>query len=923
MLVGRGSEQARIEALLANARIGVSAALLIRGEPGIGKSALLRYAIERADEMTVLSATGIESESELAFSGLSELLRPLVGLLNEIPQPQGAALAGALAIGPPGAQDEFTVRVATLSLLADSAEQKPVLAVIDDAHWLDSSSREALLFAARRLHADRVLMLFAARVGEPVTFEASGIAELDLHGIDQEACNALLVRSGASSVSAPVARKILGATRGNPLAILEIPRMLSPAQLAGSEPLDEPLPAGPAIQRSFERRVADLPGETQAALLVAAASQSGSIAEVRRACGTLGISDLVLEQAENAGLIRNDGFRIQFEHPLMRAAVYHRAPAPARRATHRALANAIVGETSVSRRAWHLAAAAEGEDERVAAILEDAACMAREQSGHAAAARAFERAARMTPDAEQRARRLLEAGRDTFVAGESGRALSLLQDALTHARGNVLRADIEHTRGRVEMWSRSPTAARKTLLAAADAIEPYDPAKAALILVDAATTCFREGDPDEGVMGPALRISRRAFELGSQVGGEPEAAASGLLGKALILLGRTDEGYPLLLHWQAKIDQIDLPLAVQLIQCAVVFLWLEEFDRARKSLERLIERARSASAPGALAYPLCHLSEVDFRMGRWSAAYAGAAEAHELATELGQTVALIYALICLGWVEAGLGREQDCRKHIAEALYLYPPFGWTAAGYCMSVLGLLELGLGRSSEAITQLQMLSRVLEREGVGEPALGQFMPDLIEAYVHTGARAEAEEALAGFEALATRTGRTWALATAARCRGILADKDFEGAFEEALRWHNPTPTPFDRARTELCYGERLRRARRRAEARLHLRSALETFELLGAEPWASRARRELAATGETARSRRYSASETLTLQELQVARMVATGATNREVAEKLFLSVKTVEAHLGRIYGKLGVRSRTELAHRFAHEGSGSLA
>ncbi len=200
---------------------------------------------------------------------------------------------------------------------------------------------------------------------------------------------------------------------------------------------------------------------------------------------------------------------------------------------------------------------------------------------------------------------------------------------------------------------------------------------------------------------------------------------------------------------------------------------------------------------------------------------------------------------------------------------------------------------------------------------------MPDLIEAYVHTGARAEAEEALAGFEALATRTGRTWALATAARCRGILADKDFEGAFEEALRWHNPTPTPFDRARTELCYGERLRRARRGAEARLHLGSALETFELLGAEPWANRARRELAATGETARSRRYSASETLTLQELQVARMVATGATNREVAEKLFLSVKTVEAHLGRIYGKLGVRSRTELAHRFAHEGSGSLA
>jgi DNA-binding CsgD family transcriptional regulator/tetratricopeptide (TPR) repeat protein len=918
MLVGRGDEQARIEALLADAASGVSRALVIRGEPGIGKSALLRYAAERAEGLTVLRATGIESESELPFSGLSELLRPLIGRLNDIPPPQAAALAGALALGPPVAEDGFTIRLATLSLLAHAAEQRPVLALVDDAHWLDASSRDALLFTARRLQADRVLMLFAARSGEPIPFDAPGVAELELQGIDEDACSVLLARAAGSNVAATVVRKIRQATGGNPLAILETPRVLSAEQLAGVEPLAEPLPAGPGIKRSFERRVAALPAETQTALLLVAASPSASTTEVRRACGVLGIAGAALEDAETAGLIRDDGLRIQFDHPLVRAAVYHRVPPPARRAAHRALAQAIEKDASVGRKAWHLAAAALGEDEQVAAILEDAAREARERSGHAAAASAFERAAHMTTDREQRARRLLEAGRDAFVAGEPGRALAFLQEALQHTRDASLRADIEHTRGRIEMSTQSPTRARKTLLAAADAVEPQDPARAALILVDAVTTCFREGDPDEGVMRPALRIAKRGYELGSQVGGVAEAAAGGLLGKTLVLLGRAEEGYPLLLRWQEKIEEIDLSLGVQLIQCALVFMWLEEYERARTSLERFIDRARSAGALGVLSYPLCNLSEVDFRTGRWSAAYADASEAYQLATELGQTVQLIYALICLAWVEAGLGREQDCREHLDRALSLYPPFGLTAVGYCMSIRGLLELGLGRNMEATTQLQALSQQLEREGVGEPALGQFMPDLIEACARAGARAEAEGTLESFEALARKTGRTWALATAARCKGILAGSDFEEPFEEALRWHGATPTPFDMARTELCYGERLRRARRRAGARVHLRSALDTFEQLGAQPWAERARVELSATGETARSRRWSGEEQLTRQELQIANVVAQGATNREVAEKLFLSVKTVEAHLGRIYGKLGVRSRTELARRFAQEG-----
>lgn len=920
MLLGRAGEQARVDAMLAHAWTAISGALVVRGEPGIGKSALLQYAVDRADGMTVLSATGIESESELPFSGLSELLHPVLGLLDEIPPPQAGALAGALAVGPPGAQDRFTISVATLSLLAAAAEQRPVLAVIDDAHWLDASSREALVLAARRLHADRALLLFAARAGEQVTFEAPGIPELTLQGVDQDACNRLLVRSGASEVSASVAEKILEATGGNPLAILEIPRVLSLAQLSGEEPLAEPLPAGPAIQRSFARRLASTPRETQAALLVAAASQSASASEVHGACDTLGIGYVALEQAEDAGLISNDGLRIQFRHPLMRATVYHGASAPARRRAHRALADALAGEPLASERAWHLAAAADGEDEEVAGALEDAAREARDRGGHAAAASAFERSARLTPDPENRSRRLFEAGGDAHVAGQSDWALRLLHEALTLARREMLQADIEQALGRVEMWTRSSVAARETLLAAADRIEPHDAARAALILVDAAFTFFFHGDPDHGSMGPALVISRRAYELGSRAGGVAQAAAGGLLGMTLIIRGDADEGYPLLIQGQQALDETDsVWLAAQLISCAVPFLWLEEYDRARQSLERVVARTRAKCAPGALVYPLCHLSEADLRMGRWAAAYASAAEAVQVATELGFTgdAGLGWALICLGWVEAGLGREQDCRKHVAAALDAFYPPGTTVTAYAQTVLGLLALGLGRSKEAAERLLQVAQWCDREHAIEPAVFKFAPDLIEAYVHSGARAEAEAALATFEALPASTRRTWALATAARCRGILAGRGFDEHFEEALRLHDRTPTPFDRARTELCYGERLRRARRRAEARERLHSALETFERLDAEPWANRARTELRATGETARRRYRSGSEQLTLQELQVALKVAVGATNREVATALFLSPKTIEAHLGRVYSKLGLRSRTELAHRFAHE------
>ncbi len=913
MLLGRGAEQAAIERLLHQARNGRSGTLIIRGEPGIGKSALLKSAATSASSMQVLSATGIEVESELPFSGLSELLHPVLGQMGKLPAPQAAALRGALALGPP-AGDRFTVAAATLGFIAAAAEARPVLVIVDDAQWLDSASLRAILFAARRLDADAVAMVFAVRTGEPEVVEAPGIPDIVLTGLDFESSRRLLESSAPSTVKRPVAEQVHAATGGNPLAIIEVSRVLRPDQLSGAEPLTDPLPAGSSILRSFERRIATIPAATQTALLICAASQSGSSTEVRQACQSLNVDFAALDIAEEAGLISNDGQRIRFEHPLIRAAAYHRASAPARRAVHQALARYL--SEAASARAWHLAAAATGEDEDTASALESAAWEARRRSAHAAASVTFERAARLSPAPINRARRLLEAAGDAHVAGSSAHGLELLNQALEHTSDLRMRVEVLHTQGRIEMWTGSPAAARKLLLPAAESIEPLDREKAALILVDAATTCHQEGDPVEGVLQPALKASRRAFELSNGLGGVAEAAAKGLLGKTLILLGRLQEGYPLLSQGHAFIEQADsIWLELQLAHCSVVLLWLEEFERARASLERLINRARAISAPGALPYPLGHLSEVDFRMGRWQAAYAGAAEAAGLARELGQTNALVYALCCMAWVEAGQGRDAECKAHLAEAMTMYGPLGLTMGAYAAAITGLLELGLRRPTAAIAAQSPLEDILAAEQMQEPALFQSLPNLIEAYVHVGDRARATAGLDLLQFQADNTNRSWAKAAAARCRGLLAEADFAVAFEEALNWHAHTPTPFERARTELCYGERLRRARRRAEARERLHAALDVFQQLGASCWVDRTQDELRATGESLDRVKTGAVEDLTVQELQIAMKVAEGATNREVATELFLSPKTVEAHLSHIYAKLSIRSRTELAHRFA--------
>jgi class 3 adenylate cyclase/DNA-binding CsgD family transcriptional regulator len=913
-LIGREAETARILALLSEAQRGHSRALLVRGEAGIGKSSLLRYAVAQAGGMIVLRARGVESESQLAFAALGDLFRPVLDHLVQLPEPQAAALAGALGLTRPIAGDRFTICAGTLNLLAAVAEVAPVLGVVDDAQWLDTSSAEALLFAARRLDSEGVALLLAVREGEASAFSASGLDQLVVAGLGHQHARELLSRRLPHEPAPEVAERLVRGTQGNPLALVEIPALLSEGQLAGSEPMEEPLPTAPAVERAFLRQIEALDEEVRGALLVAAASDSGRLDVIEGALGALGLDPKALESAEETGLVSVERGALEFRHPLLRAAVYHSATSAARRQTHDALANTAAGEPP-DRRAWHLAAAAAELDEGVASALEQAALEARERGGHAEAALALERAARLSADESEQARRLVEAADDTRIAGRPERALELLEEALVRTREPRARAGIQHLRGAVEMWSGAPLEAHRLLVEEATRVGDLDPGKAARMLTDAAWACLMAADIRAG-----LETAERAQATAEKASTTTQIHAAGVLGVALLLSGRTGEAFPLLERFQPLLESTDFGRVRQLVTPAQVLTWIEEYDLARRLFAQMIDAARNQSALGYLPYPLAGLSELDFRTGNWAAAYAGAAEAIRIAQETGQHVTHAFSFVCLARIEAGQGREEDCRVHVIRATEVAPVEIDAVVAYAMSTLGFLELGLGRSEDAAAYLEPLARQVQKRGLGEPALIQWAPDLIEAHMRTGRTEDAARELDVFARQAEETQRNWALAAAARCRGLLAsDEEFEASFVHAVELHARTPTPFEQARTELCFGERLRRSRRRTDAREPLRSALDTFERLGADPWAERARLELAASGETAQRRDPSASNQLTPQELQVALVVGQGATNREAGAALFLSPKTIEAHLGHIYRKLSVRSRTELARLLASEGT----
>jgi class 3 adenylate cyclase len=906
MLLGRSGELLAIDQALASARLGKSSRLLIRGEPGIGKTALLEYAAAQAGTMLVLAARGVEFEADVPFAGLHELLHPTLGLLDRLPPIHAAALRSSLGLGPRIEADRLIIGAAALGLVSAYAEEAPLLITVDDAQWLDRASSEAIAFAARRLIADPVAIVVAVREGEESPLIAAGLPELRLSGLDQASATTLLEQTAAGRVSPEAARWMLDATGGNPLALLELGRE---APRMSASPHDN-LPVATSVERAYLRRADGLSEAARHVLLVMAASGSPELGLVQRASAVLELTPANVEEAEAArGLVMQRADRVEFVHPLARAAIYHAAAPADRRAAHKALASVMTAADDADRRAWHLAAAASGWDSGAAMELEGAARRARESSGYAASASAWNEAARLTEPLELRATRLFNAADNAWLGGRAEEAVDLLGGARNLAQGLELRVDIDSLSGHIAMRRGSMEEGYRLLVAAADAIEPVDHLKAIRILADAALSSMGAGHPTD-----LLDAARKGLALlRPDDPAESAIFARVSFGGLAILAGHGSDGPKHMHDTVALFEKVPAENADPLLlMCAgIVGLFLREAEAGRDLLDRALKQAREHAPTASLPSLLFLLGRDAAATDRWPLARAQYEEALRLARETTQIRWVAGALAGLAWLDALEGRAEECRAHAAEALELTEQYGMGFyQAWAMIALGQLELGLGRPDMALHHLLSCEQFLAEISINDPDLSPT-PDIVDALVRLGRLDEAGEAAARYQPIAEAKGQPFALARAARARALVADDArFVDEYEAALRHHQDTPDIFERARTQLYYGERLRRMRRRVDAREQLRAALKTFDQLGAAPWAERAMSELQASGETARVRDDSTRQQLTPQELQVALTLAEGATTREAAARLYLSPKTVEYHLRHVYDKLEIRSREEL-------------
>lgn len=907
MLIGRDEERRLIGDLLDAARASRSGVLVVHGDPGVGKTALLRDTRDRADDMRVLVASGVQSETELAFAGLDQLLRPELSLLERLPGPQSEALRGALGLARAGADDRFLISAACLTLLSELAERRPVLCLVDDVQWLDRPSVDALLFVARRLGAEGIVTLFGVRDGDGF-FDDRGLPSLRLGTLTRSDAASLVVHSADVAVSPSVLDRIVEQSGGNALALVQLPGALTADQLTGTEELPETLPLPRDLTELFLARFHLLSEETQQALLVVAVDDTRSLATIGQAlavCGNPGIASI--DEAERAGLITIRGTRIDFTHPLIRAAVYDSAASSDRRRAHRALADALTDHDQQHRRAWHLAAASTGPNAEVAAALEDAAEVAIDRAGFAAGAAAFERAAELTADESDRLQRRFRAAQAYWQAGHGDRALALLERTLPDTHEPLIRADMLHLVGHILRLAGPPLAAHDRLVEAAASVGDLDPFRATEILSDAFEAALYAGEP-----GTALAAARRAHELAPSDGGVAHGLAQLNLAEALFVSGDTDTGLPM---FQTGLEEVEPHLASQpdpylSTRAAIATCWLERAADAWRLSTDAVKVARNRGSVAALPYALFVAARAARRVGRWDEALTSAGEGAKLARDLGQDTMVLECLYELAIVAAGRGREDELDACLDDGARIAERIGGRYLAEAMETQrGVLELTLGRLESARQALDASAARLRKLDI---RVSEFVPipDLVEVHVRLGDPAEAAHALA--RATDHQAHPRTAGALVARCRGLLAeDDDFVHEFTAALSAHPIDEDVFGRARTQLCFGERLRRSRRRVEAREQLRTALQTFERLGAKPWAERARSELRASGESASRQEATAGmDTLTVQELQVAGFVAKGYTNKEVAAQLFLSPRTIDAHMRSVFAKLGLTSRTQL-------------
>jgi DNA-binding CsgD family transcriptional regulator len=914
MLLGRASECERIERLVGRARDGASGVLVLRGEPGIGKTVLLEHAAAAAGPATVLRVRGVESEVEVAFAGLHELLRPVLGELGRLPGPQRAALEAALGLAPAAAAEPHLVGVATLGLLAALAEEHPVVVLADDVQWLDRPSASALTFAARRLLADAIVVLLAVRSGEPSPIDGAGLDELALPGLAAEHARELLEAHAARPVAADTAGWLYEATGGNPLALVEL---AAEAPRLRPGPVGDHVPIGARIERALGRRLDRLPAEALRALLAAAIADGEELEPVLGAARELGGSLAGLEAAETAGLVDLAPGRVAFRHPLVRSAVLARATPADRRAAHRAYA-AGLDPVAAERRAWHVAAGTLEADEAVAGSLAAAAVSAGERGGHAAAAVAFEQAARLSPDPPMRAQRLRRAADASWLAGDGPRALGLLDEAAPFPVSVSERGEAGRLRGRV-LARRGPVPlAIETLREAGEAVAAEAPGKAAEMLAEAAYA----GLYGYSRAGEMEQIARRAVELAPPDDPRACGLAATALGAALVMGGRPEaadylrEATELIAQTPALRDDPRLS-ALLGVPAAFLRASAEQYE----PLVRAIALARERGAVGVLPFALLYQAVGALASPRWAEAAATFEEALRLAGETGLRVDAVASLVGLVRIEARRG-DAGAGERAQTGLGLAREFGMPFfEAWALHAQGELALGRGELDAARAAFEGKAGVLEQHGMRDADLSPA-PELVELLAREGRPEEGRALAAEALAVAEAKGRPWALARAHRAVALVSEDDaaaLEG-YAAALAQHEREDDLYEQARTELCLGEHLRRAGRRADARPPLRAALAAFDALGAAPWADRASLELKATGETARRRDAASLDQLTPQELRIALMLAEGATTRQAAAALYLSPKTVEYHLRHVYLKLGVNSRTALAEALRAGGAG---
>jgi DNA-binding CsgD family transcriptional regulator/tetratricopeptide (TPR) repeat protein len=898
VLHDRREERETLERLLEGVRGGQSRVLVVSGEPGVGKTALLESAIGSASGFRVLRAVGVESEMELAFAALQQLCAPMLDLLDRLPAPQQDALGVAFGLRAGDAPDRFLVGLAVLSLLAEVAEGQALLCVVDDAQWLDRASAQALVFVARRLLAESVALVLVTRA--PID-ELEGLPRLVVEGLGDGDARALLGSALRVPLDERVRERLVAETRGNPLALLELPRGLTPGELAGGFGLPDAPGLSGRIEDSFRRRLEGLPVETQRLLLVAAADPVGDPVLLWRAVGRLGIG--VQAASETDGLL-TIGARVSFRHPLVRSAVYRAASREQRRAVHRALAEATDPGVDPDRHAWHLAQATPGFDEDVASELERSAGRAQARGGLAAAAAFLERACALTSDPARRAERALAAAQAKHQAGMFDAALRLVAIAESGPLNELQGAQVDLLRGQISFDSSRGAEAPPLLLKAAKRFEPLDPRLAREIYLDAVAAAIFAG---------RLATDRSLRELAQAVRSAPspslpERAPELLLeGFTLLVTDGHRAGTPVLKQALSAFrgDQISAAEGLRWLWVACTaagLVW--DFDAWDALSGRLVGLARDTGALSALPFALNSRGGLHLVAGEPILAGSLAEEAAAVNEATGSSMAP-YAAVALA---AFRGREAEASELI-EATRIEVMRRGEGAGltFVLWASAVLYNGLGRYEDALA-----AAVQAREDSNAAWFRIWgLVELVEAAARSGTPELAVDALDRLSQTTAASGTDWALGVEARSRALLTEGDAaEPLYRQAIEALERTRVRVELARAHLLYGEWLRRERRRLDARDHLRHAHKLFTEFGMEAFAERARVELEATGEHARKRTVETRDDLTPQEAQISRLAADGATNQEIAAQLFISPSTVDYHLRKAFRKLGVKSRHQL-------------